>query len=60
MEANEEWIKLFPEAKVFHRSMAASDHCLLSLSFKMRGARRGFRRDLCLKRCGLGMRDAEK
>ena len=44
MEANEEWIKLFPEAKVFHRSMAASDHCLLSLSFKVRGARRGFKK----------------
>nr|POE82123.1 hypothetical protein CFP56_57259 [Quercus suber] len=32
MVANEEWIKMFPEARVFHRAMAASDHCLLNLS----------------------------
>ena len=44
MVANEEWIKLFPEAKVFHRSMAASDHCLLSLSLKVRRARRGLKK----------------
>lgn len=25
---------LFPEAKVYHRSMLSSDHCLLSLSLK--------------------------
>ena len=40
MVANEEWLNFFPEAKVFHRSMAASDHCLLSLSLRMRGPKR--------------------
>ena len=44
MVANEEWLKLFPESKVFHRSMAASDHCLLSLSLKVRGPRRVFKK----------------
>ena len=39
MVANEEWLSLFPEAKVFHRSMAASDHCLLSLSLRVRSPR---------------------
>ena len=32
MVANEAWIQLFPEAKVFHNSMSALDHCLLALS----------------------------
>ena len=32
MVANEAWLQLFPEAKVFHISMSASDHCLLALS----------------------------
>ena len=40
MVANEEWLNLFPKAKVFHRAMAASDRCLLSLSLRMRGPRR--------------------
>ena len=30
--ANEDWLNLFPEAKVFHRTMAASNRCLLNLS----------------------------
>ena len=34
MVANDEWIKFFPEAKVHHISMSASDHCLLSLHLK--------------------------
>ena len=32
--ANEEWMKMFPEAKIFHRAMAAFDHCLLNLSLR--------------------------
>ena len=40
MVANEEWLNLFPKAKVFHGVMAAFDHCLLSLSLRMRGSRR--------------------
>lgn len=63
MVANEECLNMFPEAKVFHKSMAASDHCLLSLSFRMRGPRRGGGaegKDLCLKRCGLGRRGVER
>ena len=44
MVANKEWLSLFPVAKVFHRSMAASDHCLLSLSFRMRGLKRAVKR----------------
>ena len=31
---NEDWLNLFPEAKVFHRTMAASDHRLLNLSLR--------------------------
>ena len=44
MVANEEWLNLFPEAKVYHRAMAASDHCLLSLSLRMRGPKRVVKR----------------
>ena len=40
MVANEAWLNMFPEAKVVHRSMAASDHCLLSLSVRMRETRK--------------------
>lgn len=40
MVANEEWLNLFPEAKVFHKAMVASNHCLLSLSLRKRGPRR--------------------
>ena len=32
--ANEEWLKIFFEAKVFHGAMAASNHCLLNLSLR--------------------------
>ena len=32
--ANEEWLKMFFEAKVFHKAMVASDHCLLNLSLR--------------------------
>ena len=38
--ANEDWLTLFLEAKVYHRVMVASDHCLLSLSLRKRGPRR--------------------
>lgn len=41
MVANEEWLNMFLEAKVFHRSMVASNHCLLSLSLRMRGPEKG-------------------
>ena len=40
MVANEEWLNMFPEAKVVHRLMATFDHCLLSLSLRMREPRR--------------------
>ena len=40
MVANEAWLNMFPEVKVVHKSMAASDHCLLSLSVRMREMRR--------------------
>ena len=39
--ANEKWLKMFPEAKVFHKAMAASDHCLLNLSLRKQVQRRG-------------------
>ena len=39
--ANEKWLKMFPEAKVFHKAMAASDHCMLNLSLRKRVQRRG-------------------
>ena len=32
--ANEKWLKMFPEAKFFHKAMAASDHCMLNLSLR--------------------------
>ena len=32
MVGNEAWVLMFPEAKVHHVSMLASDHCLLALS----------------------------
>ena len=44
MVANKEWLNLFPKVKVFHRSMAASDHCLLCLSLRMRGPKRVVKR----------------
>ena len=39
--ANEKWLRMFPEAKVFHKAMAASDHCVLNLSLRKRVQRRG-------------------
>ncbi|XP_075636840.1 uncharacterized protein LOC142609093 [Castanea sativa] len=38
--ANEEWMKMFLEGKVFHKAMASSDHCLLKLSLRQRVQRR--------------------
>ena len=32
MVANEDWLRLFPEARVKHVAMSISDHCLLMLS----------------------------
>ena len=32
MVANEDWLRLFPEARVRHVAMSISDHCLLMLS----------------------------
>ena len=32
--ANEKWMKMFPKAKVFHKAMATSDHCMLNLSLR--------------------------
>ena len=42
--ANKDWLNLFPEAKDFHRTMAASDHCLLNLSLRKRVHRSGGRK----------------
>ena len=36
MVANEEWMRLFPEARVRHVAMSISDHCLLLLSLSRR------------------------
>ena len=36
MVANEKWTELYPEAKVYHKSMSTSDHCLLSLWLRKR------------------------
>lgn len=36
MVANEEWRAVFPEAKVYHVSTTASDHCLESLLVEKR------------------------
>ena len=44
MVANEGWVKMFPEARVFHRAMATSDHCLLKLSLRQRVQRKGIRK----------------
>ena len=44
MVANEEWRKMFPEARVIHGAMAASDHCLLNLSLRQRVQRKGSRK----------------
>ncbi|KAL0009842.1 hypothetical protein SO802_004950 [Lithocarpus litseifolius] len=32
MVANEDWMRRFPKARVFHSAMSISDHCLLKLS----------------------------
>lgn len=32
--ANDRWLNMFMEAKVYHRAMAVSDHCLLNLSLR--------------------------
>ena len=42
--ANEKWLKMFLEARVFHKAMAPSDHCLLNLSLRKRVQRRGSRK----------------
>ena len=34
MVANSSWSKLYPEARVYHRSISSSDHCLLTLTLK--------------------------
>lgn len=34
MVANEEWMRIFPEARVRHVAMPISDHCLLALALK--------------------------
>ena len=44
MVANEKWLNMFREAKVYHRAMAASDHCLLNLSLRHRASRKGGRK----------------
>ena len=44
MVANEKWLNIFGEAKVYHRAMAASDHCLLNLSLRHRTRKKGERK----------------
>ena len=44
MVANEEWRELFPEAKVYHVSMSASNHCLLVLFLRHRTSPRPLKR----------------
>ena len=44
MVANEKWLNMFREAKVYHRAMAVSDHCLLNLSLRRRVSRKGGRK----------------
>ena len=39
--ANEKWMKMFLKAKVFHKAMATSDHCMLNLSLRKQVQRRG-------------------
>ena len=34
MVANEEWMRIFLEARVRHVAMPISDHCLLALALK--------------------------
>ena len=34
MVANSSWLELYLEARVYHRSMSSSDHCLLTLNLK--------------------------
>lgn len=36
MEANEAWMRIFPEARVQHASMSISNHCLLALTLTRR------------------------
>ena len=36
MVANEEWLKRFPNARVFHTAMSILDHCLLKLKLSNR------------------------
>lgn len=40
MVANEEWLKRFPNARVFHTTMSISDHCLLKLNLRNKQNRR--------------------
>jgi len=32
MVANSSWSELYPKARVYHKSMSSSDHCLLTLT----------------------------
>ena len=34
MVANSSWLELYLEARVYHKSMSSSDHCLLTLTLK--------------------------
>ena len=34
MVANSSWSELYLEARVYHKSMSSSDHCLLTLTLK--------------------------
>ena len=44
MVANKKWLNMFREAKVYHREMSASDHCLLNLSLRHWASRKGGRK----------------
>ena len=42
--ANKEWMRSFPDARVFHSTMSISDHCLLKLRLSKRQNRRPFKK----------------
>ena len=57
MVANDSWKDKFPEARVFHVSMAASNHCLLALILKRSRPQR--KRNKCFYFEAMWAREAE-
>ena len=58
MVANEDWMRCFPEARVFHSAMSISDHCLLKLSLNKGRNWVKPKKSSCLRLCGQGITDA--